>query len=153
MDFKELKKKALEKTQKAIDYSANKLTNSSFTINKKEDLEKLIKKSVTTTFKNKETWVEKKYKHKSIAVFADEWSDFFKEALYIFPVIIAKAFTQNINVKLAKSKIEGVKLTDYKVDAQKITLLSCIWRRKSIKNNRRYWKHIKTCKIFWFGYK
>jgi len=148
MDFKELKKKALEKTQKAIDYSANKLTNSSFTINKKEDLEKLIKKSVTTTFKNKETWVEKKYKHKSIAVFADEWSDFFKEALYIFPVIIAKAFTQNINVKLAKSKIEGVKLTDYKVDAQKLPCLVVFEEEKVLKTIEGTENILKLVKSF-----
>jgi len=55
MDFKELKKKALEKTQQAIDYSAKKLTNSSLTINTKEELESIVKKSATTKFKNKET--------------------------------------------------------------------------------------------------
>jgi hypothetical protein len=60
MNFKGLKEKALKlkdkvsvQTQKAIDYSAKKISDSA--INKKEELEKLIKKSATTKFKNKET--------------------------------------------------------------------------------------------------
>lgn len=122
MDFKEIKEKALKlkeeaskQTQKAIDYGAEKLTNSSLTIDKKEEIDSIIEKSKTTKFTNKETWVEKEYKHKSIIIFADEWSDFFKKALYILPVIAAKAFTQNISVKLAKSKIEKINLWDYKI--------------------------------------
>jgi hypothetical protein len=79
MDFKELKEKALklkekasEQTQKAVEYSAKKLADSSYTITKKEELETAIKKSTTTTFKNKETGIEKTYKHKSIVIFAEE---------------------------------------------------------------------------------
>ena len=119
----ELKEKASEQTQKAIDYSAKKLTNSNYTIDKKEELDLIIKKSATTTFKNKETWVEKQNKHQSVIIFADEWSEFFKEALYMLPVIITKAYTQNISVKLAKSKIEWVKLSDYKVKAKTLPCL------------------------------
>jgi hypothetical protein len=54
MDFKELKEKAKKLKEQAIDYSAKKITDSSFTLNKKEALEVIIKKSATTTFKNKE---------------------------------------------------------------------------------------------------
>jgi hypothetical protein len=55
MDFKKLKEKALEHTNKAIKYSATKLSESSLTIRTKEDLNKIIEKSKTTKFKNKET--------------------------------------------------------------------------------------------------
>jgi hypothetical protein len=62
MDFKALKEKALqlkqkasEQTMKAINYSAKKLSNSSFTIEKKEDLSLIIQKSKQSTYKNKET--------------------------------------------------------------------------------------------------
>jgi len=62
MDFKEIKEKALKlkkeaskQTQKAIDYGAKKLTNSSLTINKKEEIDSIILKSKTTKFTNKET--------------------------------------------------------------------------------------------------
>jgi hypothetical protein len=106
MDFKSLKEKALEHTNKAINYGADKLASSSLTISTKEELLLLIKKSATTKFKNKETGIEKEYKHKTIVIFAEEGSDFFKDALYMLPVITAKAFSQNISVKLAKSKIE-----------------------------------------------
>ncbi len=115
MDFKKLKEKALENTNKLIDSAAKKLSESSFTISKKEDFLKLIEKSKTTTFKNKETWEEKQYKHKSIVIIAEQGSKFFKDALYMFPVISAKAFSQNINTKLAISKIEWINMSDYKV--------------------------------------
>jgi len=130
MDLKELKEKALElkkkaseQTQKAVSYWAKKLSNSSLTIDKKEDIQTIIKKSASTKFKNKETWVEKEYKHKSIIIFADEGSEFFEKALYILPVITAKAFSQNISVKLAKSKIEWIKLSDYNVKAKSLPCL------------------------------
>ena len=123
MDFKKLKEKALEQTNKAIKFSADKLAWSWLTISTKEELNKIIAKSKTTKFKNKETWAEKEYKHKSIVIFAEENSDFFKDALYILPVITAKAFSQNISVKLAKSKIDWVNLKDYKVNEKSLPCL------------------------------
>ena len=155
MDFKELKEKALkfrekaaEQTQIAIDYSAKKLTNSWITIDKKGELDKLIKKSVTTTFKNKETWIEKQNKHKSLVIFADEWSDFFIKSIYILPVIAAKAFTQNITVKLAKSKIEWVKLSNYKVRAKTLPCLVVFEEEKVLKTIEGTENILKLVKSF-----
>lgn len=112
----ELKKKAIKMGEKAVDYSAEKLASSSFTINTKEKLDEFIKKSVKTKFKNKETWVEKEYSHKVIVLFWDEKTEFFKKALYQFPVITTKWFTQNIAVKLAKHNIKWVDLKAYNID-------------------------------------
>ncbi len=155
MDFKELKEKALklkekasEQTQKAINYGATKLTESNLTIDKKEDIDLLIKKSKTTKFKNKETWIEKEYKHKSIIIFADEWSDFFKKALYILPVISAKAFTQNISVKLAKSKIKEIKLSDYNVKAKSLPCLVVFEEEKILKTIEWTQNILKLVKSF-----
>jgi hypothetical protein len=62
MDFKTIKEKALklkqkatEQTHKAINYGAQKLSNSSFTIETKEELTLIIQKSKPTTYKSKET--------------------------------------------------------------------------------------------------
>ena len=155
MDFKELKEKALElnkkaseQTQKAINYGAEKLTNSGLTINKKEELDILIKKSATTKFKNKETWIEKEYKHKSIIIFAEEWSNFFKDALYMLPIIVTKAFTQSITVKLAKSKIEWVKLSDYKVKANTLPCLVVFEGEKVLKTIEWTQNILKLVKSF-----
>jgi len=119
MDFKsikekalELKKQASEKIDDAIDYSAKKLSESGLTISKKDEVDKLILKSKTTSFKNKETGEEKIYKHRSIIVFWEEKSDFFKDALIHFPVLATKAFSQNITIKLSKEKIEGFNISD-----------------------------------------
>jgi len=155
MDFKELKEKALElkkkaseQTQKAINYSAEKLTESSLTINKKEDLDMIIKKSATTKFTNKETWVEKEYKHKTIIIFADEGSDFFRKALYMLPVITTKAFTQSISVKLAKSKIDWVKLSDYNVKAKTLPCLVVFEEEKVLKTIEGIENILKLVKSF-----
>ncbi len=123
----------MEQTQKAINYGAEKLTNSKFTVETKQWLDEIIKKSADTKFKNKETWVEKTYKHKTIVLFAEEWSDFFKEALYALPVLATKAFSQNISVKLAKSKIKWVKLSDYKVKPSALPCLVVFENKKVIK--------------------
>ena len=108
-----LKNKAIELKDKAIDSWAKKLTESKFTISTKEELKEIIKSSKTTSFTSKETWETKTYKHKAIILFWEEGSDFFEKALYVFPVIATKAYSQNIKAKLAKSDIEGVKLSKY----------------------------------------
>lgn len=109
MNFWELKKKALEKANKAAEFSASKLASSSLTISKKEELDKIVNKSKNTSFE----W--KTFTKKSIVIVADEKSDFFKECLYALPVLATKWFSQNIPVKLAKDKIEWVEYNDYKV--------------------------------------
>lgn len=123
MDFKklkdkalELKNKAIEISEKAVDYGTEKLIESGFVINNKEELDKIILKSKTTSFTNKETGEVKKYKHKSIIILADEKSEFFNKLLYIFPIITTKAFSQNISVKLSKAEIDGVKLNEYSIE-------------------------------------
>lgn len=123
MDIKSLKEKAINKTKEAVNFWAKKISQSKYTINKKEDLDKIIKKSKTTTFKNKETWEEKQYKHKSIVIFAEENSDFFKDAIYMLPILVTKAFTQNIWFRLSKSKIEWVDLKDYKIEKKNLPSL------------------------------
>lgn len=115
MDFKDLKQKAIKLKDDTLEVWVKKLSESSFTISKKQDLEDMIKASATTSFTSKDTWETKTYKHKSFVIFADVKSDFFKELLYIFPIILTKAFSQSIKVKLAKTDIEWVKLEDYKV--------------------------------------
>ncbi|MBT3727022.1 hypothetical protein HOG21_05030 [bacterium] len=72
MDFNKLKAKAIELKNKTINSAAKTLTESSITIAQKQNLSNLIEKSKTTSFKNKETGEEKKYKHKSIVIFAEE---------------------------------------------------------------------------------
>jgi hypothetical protein len=62
-------------------------------------------------FKNKETGIEKTFVKQSVIIFGDEKSDFFKEALYILPVLATKGFSSNISVKIALSDIKDY---DYK---------------------------------------
>lgn len=155
MDFKSLKEKALKlkekasgKTQDVIDYGAKKLTNSKYTIEDKKQLIEVISKTANTKFKTKKDWKIVTYKHRAIVIFADEWSDFFKEALFALPMMITKTFAQNVPIKLAKSKITWVKLSDYKVRAKTLPCLVVIENKKVIKNIEWSEKILKLVKSF-----
>jgi hypothetical protein len=96
MDFNDLKKKALELKDKAneqkdklIASSADKISKSGAVIrdtkdNKKEEILKEFKE------KNK----------KSAIIFAEDTEAFFKKALYMFPVLFTKGWTQNYALKI-----------------------------------------------------
>ena len=113
MNLQQLKQKALalkDKTvnagKEAIDYSASKLSESKLTLKTKEDLEAFIQRSANTKGKDSKTGEEKIYAHKNIILFADTKSDFFKKMLYMLPVLSVKAFSQNIEIKLADSTMK-----------------------------------------------
>ncbi|NCO31770.1 hypothetical protein GW891_03010 [bacterium] len=55
MDSQAIKNKLIETKNKAIDYSAEKLSTSMFTIKNKDELNETILKSKKTSFTNKET--------------------------------------------------------------------------------------------------
>lgn len=104
--------KAKQKINWAMDYSAKKISESSnFSIKNLDDFEKLLEKSATTEFQNKETWEIKYFKHKSVVIIADEKTDFYKNISLLFPILKTKAFSQNMNIMLSKIKIEWL---DYK---------------------------------------
>lgn len=124
MDLNSLKEKALklkERASKTIDdsiiYSAKKLTESSITISNKNSLDSIIKKSKTSFFTDEKTGEKKTYKHKSIIIFWENNSFFFKKALINFPILVTKAFSQNISLKLAINKIKDVDLKEYWINS------------------------------------
>ncbi|MDD3646365.1 MAG: hypothetical protein PHH06_03060 [Candidatus Gracilibacteria bacterium] len=113
--FKTFKDKAVKLKDTVIEKSAESLMDSSFTITKIEDLNSIIKESAATTFVSKKTGETKMFKHRVVVVFGDEKSDFFKKALYMFPVLVTKAFSQNIKLKLATINIKELDLSTYGV--------------------------------------
>jgi len=114
MDFAEMKKKALKFKDDVIESWAKKLAESSMVINKIEDLEEFIKKSETKKFTSKETWETKEFIKKVIVIFTDKNSDFMKKSLVWLPVLITKAFSQNIPLKMCDIKIEELKKYEIK---------------------------------------
>jgi len=135
MNLKELKERALKLKDNAsskmllIKNKAIKIKDDAFEKSNKfivwtkEELDLIINKSKTTSFINKETNIERFFKHKSLVIFAEEWTNFYKKLLFIIPIIATKAYSQNISLKLAKTKIVWVNLVDYQVD---MTKLPCI---------------------------
>ncbi|MCP4523993.1 MAG: hypothetical protein GY828_07295 [Candidatus Gracilibacteria bacterium] len=119
MDFKKLldttKEKTINYSKKAIKYSSEKLAESQMTLRNEEGIQKHIEKSGNTSHTNKETNETKTFTKQSILIYVDESSDFFKECLYIFPVLLTKGFSGSISVKLVSSNIADFDYSTYSV--------------------------------------
>jgi len=121
MDFAELKKKALElkdqaveKSKEAVDYGAKKLWESAVTLKTKKELEDFVASSKNTKTKM-EDGTQKENKKRVVIIFTDTKSDFFESMLYMLPVLITKAFSQNVSLKLADISMKDMKKTDYNI--------------------------------------
>ncbi len=117
MDFQkfanDMKNKAKEAFDKTVQFGAEQIAGSSFTLETLKEFEDFIWESKQTTF-TKEDGTTKIFDHTVIIIVWDEKSDFFKEALIQFPILVTKAFSQNIKLKLAKSEMEHLDLSKYK---------------------------------------
>jgi len=143
MDFESLKKKVLElkgkieeKTKKVVEVSAQKLQKSNFTLDTNEKIEEFINKSEQKTFTSKETWETKVFNKRVIVVFWDSKTEFFKEALYMFPVLLAKTFSQNIPIKLVDVSIEKIDIKKFNITE---TPCLAVFQNKEIYKTI-YWK-------------
>ncbi len=120
---KQLKDKASRATQQAIDYSAQKLADSKFTITSIDDLEEFIQKSKTTTGTDSDTWKKKEFQHRAIVIFVDTGSEFFKSLLYKLPVLQTKAFSQNIALRLADISMKKLDKKEYQIGREETLLV------------------------------
>ncbi len=115
MDFAEFKKKVIKFKNDTIDKWAKKLAESWMVINTKDNLDIFIKKSETTSFTSQETWETKTFEKKVIVVFGEKDSDFFESALAKLPVLVTKAFSQNIPLKMCDIALKDLK--EYKIES------------------------------------
>jgi len=109
MDFKSLKEKAIKFKNDAISKSAKKLSESGLVIKKIEDLDKHISKSKNTSFTSKETGETKNYTKYSIVIFAESGSKFYEDALVAVPVLVTKAWTGWIALKMSDIGLKELK--------------------------------------------
>lgn len=115
MDLKSLKEKALklkekasEKIWEAVSFSAKKLQKSKAVITETKKLEEFIEKS-----KNKKTSDGREIKKRVLILFIDKNSDFYEEALYIYPLIYTKAWSQNMGFSMSSIDLKDLK--NYKI--------------------------------------
>ncbi len=123
MDFEKLKKQALklketatEKTKEAIEYSATKLWESSFTLKDINAFTGYISESKNKKWKNDKTGEEKEFVKQVIVIFVDPKSEFQKKMLLLFPVLFTKSYAQNISIKLADAHMKSLDVKKYKVE-------------------------------------
>lgn len=113
MDFTSLKEKAKkystqvkEKFDAGIDSSIKKIGESSFVISTTEDLQTIIESSKNAT--NSYWKISRK---KVIIFYAEKESEYYKHILsYIAPVLFAKAWTQQVKMKLTNIDIKELQL-------------------------------------------
>jgi len=125
MDFKNLidsakkmKDTAVTASKSAVEFSAWKLADSKLTISSAAELEDFIQKSKTTLGTDSQTGKQKEFIHTAIVVFVDTKSEFFSSLLYKFPVLSAKAFSQNVALRLADISMKDLDTKKYKVEKQ-----------------------------------
>jgi len=116
MDFEKLKDKAIKFKNNLVEKSAKTIANSSMVIKNLEQLEKFIEKSKTKKYTNPETWETKKFIKKVIVIFAEKNSKFLENFLVWLPILITKAFSQNIPLKI--SDIDLKYLQKYNIESQ-----------------------------------
>ena len=114
---KVLKSSAKESSRSALSYGKEKLATSRFMLDDMDKVEGFIDMSLDSDFINKKSWEEKVFKHKIIIIFLDVKSDFFTRMLYQFPILITKAFSQNIALKLADIRMSGLNKKDYGISS------------------------------------
>ena len=107
--LKSLKDKAIDLKNKAVDSAAKKFAESSLVLKNKEDLDKIITKSKTTTFTDEKTLETKTFIKHSIVIFIEKDSEFYKDALIQVPVLATKAFASNINLKMCNLDLKDLK--------------------------------------------
>ena len=108
-----LKDKAKKAGKDAIEYSATKMADSKMTLKTVEDFEKFRETSKNTKWTDSTTGKKKEFSHRSIVIFSDTKSTFFKEMLYKLPVLQTKAFTQGVKLKLADISMKWLHKTPY----------------------------------------
>lgn len=108
-------KKVKRASNDAVNYGAKQLADSRMTLKTKLELENFISTSQVTHYTNPKSGEQKTFTHKIIIIWADPKSEFFQSLLYKFPVLSAKAYSQNISLKLADAAMQGVTLEDYGV--------------------------------------
>ena len=110
----ELKTKAVDLTQKTIEKTATKVSQSSLVLKNEEELKDFIAKSENKTFTTQE-WVEKTFTKRVFLVAWDSKKEFFKEFLVYLPVFLTKAFSQNVSFKVVDIQNTQIDLWQYEI--------------------------------------
>lgn len=110
----EFKDKAVEFKNKTIETAAKKIWESSIVISRQEDLDDFISKSENKKFISKE-WEEKIFIKRSFIILWDSKKDFFKDMLISLPILLTKAFSQSLSIKLIDISNEKIDVSKYEI--------------------------------------
>jgi len=139
MGFAEWKAKAVKLKNDTVEKMAKKLSESSLVLKTKEDLDKIIAKSKTTTFTDEKTLETKEFIKHSIVIFVKKNSEFYKDALIQVPVLATKAFASNINLKMCDLDLKDLK--SYKI---KETPALVLFTNEKVEKTILWEENIKT---------
>jgi len=110
----EFKNKAVEFKNKTIETAAKKVWESSIVISNQEELNDFILKSENKKITSKD-WEEKVFIKRVIIVLWDSKKDFFKDMLISLPILLTKAFSQSLNIKLVDIQNEKIDISKYEI--------------------------------------
>ena len=110
-----LKDKALEVGENAVNYGASKIADSKLTLKSTQELEAFVATSKTSEGKDSKSGEKKEFTRRVIIIFADPKWDFFKDLIYLLPVLSTKAFSQNISLRVADLRMKWLTKATYKI--------------------------------------
>lgn len=121
MDFGKWKQKAkdfwgkvVELKDKTLDYTAQKISESSMVIKDQTELEKFILGSANKVFTSKDG-EEKTSIKRVLLLVGDSKQDFYRDFLGLIPVLLTKWFTQNMSLKIVDVNNDKVQLSWYDI--------------------------------------
>lgn len=119
MDFEKIKQKALQLKDQAVqfwnetlDKTALKLAQSNLVLKNESDFKDFKEKSKNKTYETSE-WETKTFIKRCIVIVWDSKKDFFKEILFTLPVLLAKTFSQNMEIKMIDIAQNTISLENY----------------------------------------
>lgn len=119
MDFSKIKAKAfqfkdkvVEFTDKTIVEAAKKVSQSNIVLKNQVELDEFILKSENKTYTN-DLWESKVFTKRCLVIFWDSTKDFFREFLFLLPVLLTKWFSQNLSIKLIDINNKEIEYSKY----------------------------------------
>lgn len=110
----ELKNKAIELKNKAIESTAKKISESTLVLINQQNLEDFILKSENKKVTTPE-WEEKIFTKRVFVIFWNSKENFFKEFMLSLPILITKAFSQNISFKVVDISNVSIDYSKYEI--------------------------------------
>lgn len=109
----EMKEKVIELKDKTVETTAKKMSESSLVLKTESELTEFIAKSENKKFTTKEG-EEKTFIKRVFVIAGNGKENFFQDMIIALPILLTKAFSQSLQIKMIDTSNENIDLKPYK---------------------------------------